>query len=151
MYKRYSVYAAVACGTNLTIMNLVGGTTARPMVTGFILSFVTSPADVATLLQWLRTTADGTGGSSFTPIPLDSNDIAAVTAPSTGTYGSAEPTYTASSVLWGASINQRVTYRFTCAEHEEFICPKTASNGLGLRSISSGATPTCNATTYFQE
>jgi len=144
MPHRFSGYGSAAVGTDKTVLALLSSTSVRPCLYEFNLGSSSSPADVATLFQIMRLTAVGTEGSGFTPVPLDAADAAA--AADYAVAHSAEPTYTASSQLWGTSLNQRATFRWVANPGGEIVAPASANNGVGLKSSSSGATPTYQCT-----
>lgn len=147
--KVYSGIGAAPAGTDLTILTLISAATIRPALFEIIVGSVTAPADQATLLSIMRFTAVGTEGSGFTPTTNPENP-AALSDSGVGVF-SVEPTYTASSDLLHIPINQRNTFRWVAQEGRELVAPATAVNGLGLRSKSSTATPTINATLRWQE
>lgn len=148
--KVYSGVGSAAAGTDLTILTLISAATIRPALFEIIVGSVTAPADQATLLSVMRFTAVGTEGSGFTPTPNDPVNPAALSDVGVGVF-SLEPTYTASSDQLHIAVNQRNTFRWIAQEGRELVAPATASNGLGLRSKSSTATPTINATLRWQE
>lgn len=149
MPHRFSGYGSAATGTNKTVLALLSSTSVRPCLYEFSLGSSSSPADVATLFLLGRSTAVGTEGSGFTPLPLDAADAAAQA--DYAVAHSVEPTYTAGGILWGASLNQRATFRWVANPGGEFVAPASANNGIGLYSSSSGATPTYQATMYHFE
>jgi hypothetical protein len=61
-----------------------------------------------------------------------------------------EPTYEANGEL-EISLNQRATYTWNANPGREIKSAVGTANGLGLRSISSGATPNINATIAWDE
>lgn len=146
---RYAGCGEAAVGTNKTILALLSATTVRPRLFEYMVSSGATPADVATIFKLMRLTAVGTEGSGFTPVAMDPADPAAL-----GDYAvahSAEPTYTASSEQAHFSLNQRATFRWVAVPGCEIVAPASANNGLGLKSISSGGTPTSQATMYHME
>lgn len=140
MPHRFNGYGSAAVGTDKTVIALLSSTSVRPCLYEFTLGSSATPADVATLFQIMRLTAVGTEGSGFTPVPLDAADAAA--AADYAVAHSAEPTYTASSQLWGSALNQRATFRWVANPGGEIVAPASANNGVGLKSASSGGTPT---------
>jgi hypothetical protein len=146
----YAGIGSAAAGTNKTILALISATTVRPQIYQMILGSITAPADIQTKLHLERFTAIGTEGSGFTPLPLDSTSPAALGDYGVGVYA-AEPTYTASAILMAVTIHQRATWQWNAYPGRELVIPKTANNGIGLQSQSSGATPTIDATIYHME
>lgn len=149
MPHRFSGYGSAAVGTDKTVIALLSSTSVRPCLYEFDLGSSSSPADIATLFQIMRLTAVGTEGSGFTPVPKDSADAAAQA--DYAVAHSVEPTYTANSQLWGTALNQRATFRWVANPGGELVAPASANNGIGLKSASSGATPTYIATMYHFE
>lgn len=150
MLKGYSGVGSAAAGTDLTILTLISAATIRPALFEIIIGSVTAPADQATLLSIMRFTAVGTEGSGFTPVAHEPESPAALSDVGVGVF-SVEPTYTASSDQLYIAVNQRNTFRWIAQEGAEIVAPRTASNGLGLRSKSSSATPAINATLRWKE
>ena len=147
--RQYAGFGAAAAGTDKTVLALLSGTTVRPELRYFCIGSSATPADVATLFKLLRLTAVGTEGNGFTPTPLDSGDVAAL-----GDYAAAhssEPTYTSNSELWQMAVNQRATFQWYAHPDGGIICPATANTGTGLKSSSSGGTPTIQATMHHGE
>jgi hypothetical protein len=107
-----------------------------------------TPADAAILWTLRRFTAAGTS-TGVTPINLDSAD--ATTEFDAGENHTIEPTYTAN-ILLNIPLNQRATFRWTCAPGGELIVPATASNGIGIETdtISTG-TPVITSTVHTNE
>lgn len=145
---RYVTEDEAAVGTNKTIVCLTGGTAVRLKIYDFIVGSAATPADVATNFLVQRNTAAGTG-TELEEVPLDPiSPVATVAA--TGAH-SAEPTYTAAQVLMNFSLNQRATFRWVAAPGSEMISILAASNGIGLKSLSSGGTPLSQASVYWEE
>ena len=141
--RRYSGYGLAAVGTNKTIINLITATTVRPKLYEFTIGSVATPGDVATSFIVGRFTALGTEASGFTPVAHDPADPASLC--DFGVGHSAEPTYTANAHVYQISMNQRQAFRFTTIPEYGFVAPATASNGLGLYSLSSTGTPSTQA------
>lgn len=151
MARRYCAKGGAAVGSNVTILNLISTTAIRPRITDIIVGCAATPADTATKFEMRRCTTAGTAGSSFTPIALDPADPAAVATCGVGTF-SAEPTYTSNATLLGFSMNARATFRWVAAPGCELAAPPTASNGIGLVSVSvSSGTAVHDATFLFEE
>jgi hypothetical protein len=146
--SKYSTDAGVACGTTLPLINVTGSAAVRSKIYDLIFGFSTAPADVATLIKLLRTTDAGTGGSALTVSPLDPLTVAATTTAKSGTFSGAP---TIGAVLMRLAINQRATYRWIAREGAELTAAAAAANGIESRSESSGGTPTCDQTVYFEE
>lgn len=114
----------------------------------FVFGSEGTPADVANLWQWQRTTAIGTS-TGVTPQLLDPADAALITV--AGQNHTVEPTYTANAIMHSAALNQKATYRWIAAPECEIIVPATANNGLGLKTPTAGSSVGITATAYFQE
>jgi hypothetical protein len=144
--SRYFAEAGVACGTDLPIINIAGGTAVRIQLFELLIGFSTAPADIATLFKLVRTTDAGTGGSALTAAKDDPLTVAATGAPKSGTYGT-PPTDEAQGFRF--AINQRATHRIVT--DKPLISAAAANNGIMLNSQSSGGTPTADATMRWSE
>jgi len=147
----YSGYGSAAVGTDKTILNLFqpGSNMVRAALVEFVLGCSSTPADLTGLFQLKRTTAVGTEGSGFTPLPLDPAFKAA--SCDYGVAHSVEPTYTSANELYGFGLHQRATHRWIAEPGRGLVIPATASNGIGLKSSSHGGTPTMVATMFHEE
>ena len=108
-----------------------------------------TPAD--NYMEWdvARTTGTTSGGTAYTPPPLDSADGAAFTL--TTVNSTTEGVITANSNMFYVGVNQRASYRWVAAPGSELVWPATASNGLVLRARSGGYTGTATGTWLFTE
>lgn len=106
-----------------TVTNLI-----RSRVLDIVFGCDGTPGDTAMTLRVQRSTTAATGGTSWTPLPLDSADVACRTVAMTGTLTNG--TTTASAYLLELACNQRATVRWFAAPGEELVIPATASNGL---------------------
>ncbi len=86
-------------------------------------------ADNAYEASLKRTTANGTDGSTFTPVPRDPADGAA--SATFGVAHSAEPTYTAGSDCLVVFGHQRSTFQWYAAPGHDIVIPVTNAAGLG--------------------
>lgn len=137
---RYStVHARTGIAATNSISEIVGSAGRRVKITDIIASFSSAPADIQARLTMGRTTTAGTGGTAFTPVPLDAADgactftsMAAATSPGTAT---------ANAFIWASGINQRATVRWFAPPEGELIIPAVASNGVGIlaTSVTGGA------------
>jgi hypothetical protein len=150
MARKYAVEGQAAAGTNVTILTLVDATTTRGFLYDMLIGSDATPADIATEYNLLRFTAAGTAGSSPTGRALDPGNPAALITAGAGVF-SAEPTYTANSAMLNIALNQRATFRWVASPGGEIVLPVTSANGIGLRSIASGATPNTNCTMHWEE
>ena len=141
---------AVASGTNKTILTLISAAGVKPKLYEFNIGSVATPADQAAHFHLERFTAAGTEGSGFTPLPIDPAFGAAAADYGVGVFG-AEPTYTASAVLFSISLNQRASYRWVAAPGKELRAPATASNGIGLQVQTSNSTQAYEASMLHEE
>jgi hypothetical protein len=148
--RGYSAYGVSESGTaTKTAVAIIGSTTARPALYDIIVGSLTTPADVAIRAAASRFTAVGTAGSAFTPVALDSGDVASVTT--AGVTHSAEPTYTATQDLVAIPFNQRATFRWVAAPGYELKGPASANNGIGVRLVSAGSAAVLTAGVHFFE
>jgi hypothetical protein len=107
-----------------------------------------TPADIATRLDVLRHTTAGTGGTAAVEKPDDPQAPTAACNLRGGTM--TEPTYEADFLL-EVALNQRATFTWIANPGRELRTTVGTANGIGLRSISSGATPNINATIAWDE
>ena len=146
----YAVAGNAAAGTNLPIFNLTGSASVRLGLFFIVVGSSATPADVATRLQIIRTTDVGVGGTALTEEKLDPLSATPIGAAIQGTFTTV-PTKSGSALL-ELALNQRVTYQwFAVNERAAIISAAAAANGLELESISSGGTPTQNATEHWYE
>ena len=142
---------SVAVGTNKALLNLFnGGTAQRGRVYDLVLGCVATPADAATHFQGVRSTAVGTEGAGGTPTGLDPASPAAAYDIGMGAF-SVEPTKTASSAVFGVSMNQRATFRWVAAPGGEFVLPATANAGMAVESLSSTVTTAHECGIWWEE
>lgn len=145
-YEIDSSYAVAS--PSKTILTLASATTIRPEIYDMILGFSSAPADNALQVFVQRFTAAGTSTSEV-PSPLDPADPAA--SATGGRNCTVEPTYTSNLILFHAALNQRATHRWIADPRGPLKMPATANNGLGLYAVHGSATPTFDATLYFNE
>lgn len=108
-----------------------------------------TPADAAILWTIQRCTAAGTA-TAVVPQLIDPADP--TTEYDAGENHTIEPTYTSAAILLNIPLNQRATFRWTCAPGGELVMPATASNGFGVQTdtISTG-TPVITAQVHAEE
>jgi hypothetical protein len=135
-------------GTNLTILLVAGIATARPAVHQVIIGSDAAPADIATRFNLLRHTVAATGGTPITIRPADPGGTSGLCTALQGTM--TEPTYEATPLL-EIELNQRATYTWIANPGREIKSPLGTANGVGLRSIASGATPSIGCTIAWDE
>jgi hypothetical protein len=130
MGRRYSATCSAVTNTAAkTIFSLITSTSTRPQIYDLVISAGgVAPADHAAEYQLKRFTADGTG-TAGSVVALDPGDPAALA--STKNAYTAEPTYTASTVLLDIGVNMRATFRWVARERSEIILPATSGNGVG--------------------
>lgn len=114
-----------------TALTIISAATIRPRLKSFTLSNIgTVSVDSAFEIQAKRFTAAGTT-TGVTPAALDSGDPAATFT--AGSNASAEPTYTANTLMKDLAVNPRSTYRWVAYEQAaEIMLPATAANGVGF-------------------
>ena len=145
-----SMYAAgsTPAGTNLTILLVAGIVTARPALHQAIISSDATPADISTTFNILRHTAAAVGGTAITARPADPGGTSGLCTALRGTM--TEPTYEATPLV-DEALNQRATFTWIANPGREIKCPVGTANGIGLRSIASGGTPSIRATLAWDE
>src|ERR1700704_2368193 len=142
------VVGRAAAGTNLTIALVAAIASARPSVHQLIIGSDSTPADIATKFQLLRHTVAATGGTALVAKSSDPGNTSLLCTALQGTM--TEPTYEANGEL-EFSLNQRATYTWNANPGREIKSAVGTANGIGLRSISSGATPNINGTLAWDE
>jgi len=142
------VVGRTAAGTALSIVVVTGIATARPSVHQLIIGSDSAPADIATKFQLLRHTAAAVGGTALVVKSSDPGNTSLLCTALQGTM--TEPTYETNGEL-EISLNQRATYTWNANPGREIKTAVGTANGLGLRSISSGATPNVTATVAWDE
>lgn len=138
-------------GSNLTILALESSAAVRGRLHQLIVGSDATPADIATEFALLRHTTAGTGGTAVVEKPADPLGSAAACNLRGGTM--TEPTYEAVATdgLLQIPINQRATFTWIANPGREICTVVGTANGLGLRSIASGATPNINTTLAWDE
>ncbi len=136
------VYAGNTNKTNtvsatVPMFNIVGAASRRLKLKDFISGSDATPADAASKLAFLRTSAAGTQTAQVTPNKLDPADGASIATMDTA--WSADPTITANSQLLQVAHNQRATFRWVAAPGCELIVPATAGAGLALLAVVASA------------
>lgn len=147
----YSAVGPSASGTaNKTAVTAIGSTAIRPQVCDITVGMITAPNATDFQFGWAagRFTAVGTAGSSYTPLTLDTGEVAATCT--SGITHSAEPTYTAGGSLLSIYQNQRATYRFVAQDGRELCGAASANNGIGVYLIT-GSTMQLQATVIWKE
>ncbi len=150
MSFKYSVAGNIAAvtTTHKSMASILGAAAVRPMLYDVIVGADGTPADNAMQYQVERQTTAGTF-TAFTPLPLDSADVAAVTV--AGINATIEPTITATSNLLSIPVNQRASFRWVAAPDSEIKAPATANNGLVVTALSPAYTGTAKCTAMFME
>lgn len=119
----------------------------RPRILSYVLSNTgTVSTDSGFEIQIKRSTTAGTS-TALTMNGVDSGDPAATVVG--GSNFSAEPTYTANTLLDDVSVNPRSTYRWVAYEQrDELVAPATANNGFGwfVNALGGATTIICTAT-----
>lgn len=153
MSERFSaIFLAAASGTDKTMTGIIDAA-ATPTCRGcwydLVIGSDDTPGDQAARFVAGRITAQGTGGTNFTPINLDPGGPAGVK--SSHYAPSAEPTYTANKELLVFSLNQRATFRWVAAPGSELWMAATQNNGIGLKSKNSTSTQAMDGCVLFRE
>ena len=144
----YSVLATAAVAAPRTIGTLIASTARRGHVEAFSLSCEGAPADNTIIWKLQRCTTTGTV-TSTTPAAKDPASPAA--SLSSGQNASAEPTYTANTILWEGGLNQRSLARIVYAPGKELLTNTTSNNGMGMTANHASATPTVDAVFEWTE
>lgn len=142
-------------GTNKTATSLQSIAGLRPFLDEFTMGADGAPNStdcsiVFTLQLW--TTSAGTAGNAYAAgIATDPGFQAAKTTQ--GGNFSAEPTYTASALMWGPmGINQRATYRWTAMQPSGVVTlVGTATTGVGMQVKSTNYAGQTDVAFYHQE
>ena len=149
MSRTYSVAGPNQSDTaDRTAVNVIAGTTIRPMIYDVLLDSAETPTDQATLWTVGRTNSTGFSPSTPTPEPLDPADVAS--ACSTGITHTFEPTYVGLSLLQ-ISMNKRHTFRWTARRGRELIGLAVPGNGIGVKLSTATASLIMNATVQWRE
>lgn len=149
MARRYVSIGAQNAAADTSVLGVTSAATIRPILYELIFGNSAIPADNAFLMYLQRYTDPGTG-TSVTPHGLDPADPAAIAAAKQN--HSAEPTYTAGSILMNFSLNQQATFRWVVPPDKGLVLPATASYGAGLKfSAVSGGTASAEASIYHEE
>jgi len=135
-------------GSNLTILALESNASVVGKLDQLIIGSDSTPADIATRLDVLRHTTAGAAGTAVVEKPDDPQSSAPACNLRGGTM--TEPTYEADFLL-EIPLNQRATYTWNANPGKELRTVVGTANGLGLRSVSSGATPNIGATFGWSE
>lgn len=147
LYTLNSGAVALSAATAKTVLQIATPSATRAKVTGFSVSFNSvTTTDAPAVVDLLRQTTAGTGGTSATLSPLDPDGPA---SQSTGLYNinSAEPT--ASNVLWTGYVTPvggLFVYNF--AEGEEPVLD--ISSRIGIRITSPSAVSAIATLTYAE-
>lgn len=124
-------------------LGVVATAAVRPRIMGFVLSNIgLVSTDSGFQIQLKRFTAAGTS-TAITPAPADSGDPAATFT--AGSNHSAEPTYTANTVIADIAVNPRSTVKWTPDDPSAPpTAPATAANGFGWLVNALGGATTVN-------
>jgi len=141
----YSTDGNQAATADDTIISIESATTIRPRLYYVTIGSGATPASQGYNMQVRRFTASGTN-TAVTCQPLDPVDVASKATG--GENHSAEPTYTAGSIM--LSFAWQLTYMnpfvWEAPEGGEIVSPATANNGVGLTFVVvSGGTEVCEA------
>lgn len=146
----YSFRFTGAVGTNKALGTVISAASVRPEVYDIMCGCPATPAEAAADMVVQRFTTTGTAGSNPTPRPTDPRYGASTTTAGSGDF-SPQPGFTASEILLSLAFNQRAFVRWCCQRGDGLICPATASNGLGLQSVTATGTASYSGQIFFQE
>lgn len=147
LYTLNSGAVSLSASTAKTVLQIATPSSTRAKIVGFSISFNSvTTTDAPAVVDLLRQTTAGTGGSSATLAPLDPD---APASQSTGLYdiSSAEPS--AGSVLWSGYVTPvggLFVYNF--ADGEEPVLD--VSNRIGIRVNSPAAVSAIATLTYAE-
>ena len=144
----YSGVHRTAAGTNLTILALESSASVVGKIHQIIIGSAATPADVATQFDVIRHTAAGAAGTAVVEKPTDPQSGAAACNLRGGTM--TEPTYEAD-FLEEFSLNQRATFTWNANPGRELRTTVGTANGIGVRSVASGGTPSISCTLHWDE
>lgn len=150
MARRYSTRGADTNTNNTTIIGINAHATTpnRGKIYDIIIGSRATPADDACTYLIQRITTVGTR-TALVPPPLDPADIAASFV--TGFAHSAEPTYTADTIMLEMSVNKRTTMRWVASSGGELWMPATANNGYGMLCVTPTTAYAVETTIHFEE
>lgn len=151
MPRGYAIAGKISTMTTTikTALVLVATAAVRPTIYDFSVGTSGTPADNSSQWQIQRFSAPGTS-TAVIPAALDSTDPTATAT--SGQNNTTEPTYTASTIVFGPlDLNMRATYRWVAYPGREIICPATAASGLGIGSLSSAYTGVSDALCHYWE
>lgn len=123
-----------------TALSVQATTAVKPRILDFTLSNIgTVSVDSAFEIQVKRSTTAGTSTAVTVPSTDPGDPTATIVV---GSNFSAEPTYTANTLLDDLAVNPRSTFRWVAYEQrDELQVPATANNGIGwLVNALGGAT-----------
>ena len=147
-----TIFSAVGTQTagSKTALSVQATTAVRPRILEYTLSNVgTVSTDSGFEIQVKRSTTAGTSTAVTMP-GTDPNDPTATAV--AGSNFSAEPTYTANTLLADIAVNPRSTYRWVAYEQRaELIVPATANNGVGWFVNALGGATTITAQCNFMQ
>jgi hypothetical protein len=149
MARRYVVDLEDTNTVDTTIGGITSTAAIRPGIYDIMVGSDATPADQAAEYHLQRYTAAGTAGAAKTPQKLDPGDPAATAT--AGEAHSAEPTYTASEILWVIALNLRATFRWVSAPGSELRLPATAANGAGFIARTVTSAFNVIVTCYWEE
>lgn len=137
-------------GTALGLLFLEqGGTVRRLRTYDVLLGNSGTPADVAYLYELSDGAAGVAAGTTFTPEPLDPDDVAALAAPlKTMTTN---PTTISTEPLLQVPLNQRATFRWVAAPGGELMTAATAGVGLLVQHTTASGSTATFVTLHWEE
>lgn len=135
-------------GTNLTLLALESAASVVGRIHQLVLGSDATPADIATDFKIIRHTVAGVGGTAVVEKPVDPQTPAASCNLRGGTM--TEPTYEAD-FLMVIHKNQRGTFTWIANPGRELRTAAGAANGIGVRSVASGAVPNYGITLAWDE
>src|SRR5579862_1967485 len=151
--RRYSIFGQRACAAsapqNIVGLTAGGANLKRAALYDITLGSTATPADNALLYEAQRYTAAGTGATTTAPTPLDPGDTACDTT--SVQANSADPTFTANTILGYWPLNQRATHRWIADPLGPMVVAATASNGIGLWCTNASFTGNVSAMVHFYE
>lgn len=151
--RRYTIFGQRACASAApqTIVGVTSGGSnlKRPGIYQILFGSTATPADNALLFEGQRSTAAGTGTTSTAPTALDPADTAADCT--SNQNHSADPTFTANTILLYLPLNQRASHRWDSDPLGALVGAATANNGIGIWATHASFTGNISAHLYYWE
>lgn len=148
MPRRYAAIGQRQYSAGKTLAALTGATTIRACVEYICITCYDTPGDHVVDIKIQRHSADGSGGSTFTPLPFDP---ACPASACTFRHGAmTDPTLTANAFLLQKAHNTRAAWENWFGD-QPLVIPASSGAGLSAVMITSDATPNESCTMHWYE